>query len=202
MRTTTLLLVSIVLAGACDNPVEPDSTLASFKELEAVNATGDSGDDFLALQVNDPAGDNTGPIDVRKLRMVFNRTTGEYRVVITASQKDPFTGAFRININLFNPALGTASYPSFFSHTMADFDLTEPTTEIVLSGTHNALTQWEKGHEIYTNSLDGTGNPDGASLFRSSVSSVPHGFLTNEDCIAPRDRSEPVRIHGAGGLPR
>ncbi|MCL7960487.1 MAG: hypothetical protein M8861_09865 [marine benthic group bacterium] len=201
MRMLTSLLVATLIVVGCDNPVEPDPGLASFEEVEGLSSAGEEGHDFLALQVNDPAGDNTGPIDVRKMRLVFDRTTGEYRVVITASKKAPFVGAFRINVNLFNPALGTARYPSFFSHTMAEFDLTEPLTEIILSGENSALTQWEKGHEVFTNSLDGTGNPDGSSLFRTGVSSEPHGFLNNEDYIAPRIRSAPVKIHGAGKLP-
>lgn len=200
MRKLVLLLVATTVGVACDNPLEPDQEVASFGEFEAVSSAGSAGGDFLAFQVNDPAGDNTGPIDVRKMRVVFDRTTGDYQIIITASKNAPFVGAFRINVNLYNPSLGSR-YPSFFSHTMEDFDLTETRTEIVLYGTNSALTQWEKGQQVFTNSLSGTGNPDAASLFRSSVSSVPHGFLTNEDYIAPRDRADPVKIHGAGKLP-
>lgn len=200
MRTLSLLLAGVMLVSACDNPVEPEAEFAAFEGTDAVHAAGTSGGGVLAFQVIDPKGDNTGPIDVRKMRVVFDKSTGDYRIILTASKSAPFVGAFRINVNLYNPALG-AGYPSFFSHTMADYELSEPRTEIVLSGTHNALTEWEKGHEIYTNSLDGTGNPAGSSLFRTSVSSVPYGFLTNEDYIAPRDRADPVKIHGAGQLP-
>jgi hypothetical protein len=200
MRSICLLLAGALLVSACDNPVEPDAESEALEKVDALAATGTSDGDILALQVNDPVGDNTGPIDVRKMRLVFNTATGEYRIVITAANKVPFTGSFRINVNLFNPALG-ASYPSFFSHTMEDFQLSDTLTEIVLSGTSSVLTYWEKGQEVYTNSLDGTGNPEFSSLFRTSVSSVPHGFLTNEDYIAPRVRSDPVKIHGAGKLP-
>jgi hypothetical protein len=200
MRTLSLLLAGVTLVSACDNPVDPEADYSAIEEVDVLSAQGAAGGDVLALQVIDPKGDNTGPIDVRKMRVVFNTSTGEYRIVITASKSAPFVGAFRINVNLYNPALGTG-YLSFLSHTMADFDLAETRTEIVLQGTHPALTYWEKGQEVYTNSLDGTGNPDFTSLFRTSVSSVPHGFLTNEDYIAPRDRADPVKIHGAGRLP-
>jgi hypothetical protein len=202
MKKLTYLLLASLLAAACDNPMEPDPTaLPLSDDLDAFTAAAVAGGDYLALQVNDPPGDQTGAIDVRKMRLVFDRQTGDYRIVLTAAKDAPFVGAFRVNVNLFNPALGTASYPSVFSHTMADFDFAEPVTRLVLAGTDARLTLWEKGHEVFTNSLDGTANPSGTSLFRSSVTNLPMGFLTNEDVIAPRDRAAPVKIHGAGNLP-
>ena len=202
MKKFTYPLLASLMAVACSNPMEPASeTLTLAEDLDAFVAAGESGGGYLALQVNDPAGDQTGAIDVRKMRLVFDRQTGDYRIVLMAAKDAPFVGAFRVNVNLFNPALGSAPYPSVFSHTMADFDLSEPVTRLVLAGTDARLTQWEKGHEVFTNSLDGTANPDGTNLFRSSVSNFPMGFLTNEDVIAPRDRAQPVQIHGAGRLP-
>ena len=202
MNKLTYLLLAALLVAGCDNPAEPDPEAVSpFQDLDSLAEAGSSGGDYLALQVNDPSGDQTGAIDVRKMRLVFNRTTGQYRIVLTAAKEAPFVGAFRVNVNLFNPELGTAPYPSVFSRTMADYDLGDPVTELVLEGSDARLTHWEKGHEVFTNSLDGTGNPDGTSLFRSSVTNFPMGFLTNEDLIAPRVRAEPVKIHGAGKLP-
>jgi hypothetical protein len=200
-KLTTLLLLAL-LAAACDNPTQPESAeYVLSSEAEALAQADGSDVGYLAIQVNDPRGDHTGAIDVRKMRLVFDRATGDYRIVLTASRDAPFVGAFRVNVNLFNPALGSARDPAVFSHTMADFDLPAPVTELVLAGTNPRLTHWEKGHEVYTNSLDGTPNPDGTSLFRSGVSNFPMGMLTNEDVIAQRTWSEPVEIHGAGKLP-
>lgn len=202
MNKLSLFLPLALLAAACDNPMQPESAESVLSsEAEALALAGASDGGYLAIQVNDPRGDQTGAIDVRKMRLVFDRATGDYRIVLTASRDAPFVGAFRVNVNLFNPALGTARYPAVFSHTMADFDLASPVTELVLAGTDARLTLWEKGHEVFTNSLDGGPNPDGTSLFRSGVSNFPLGMLTNEDVIAPRSWSEPVKIHGAGKLP-
>jgi len=202
MNKLSPLLLLALAAAACDNPTQPESADSVFSSQAEALAPADASDGgYLAIQVNDPRGDQTGAIDVRKMRLVFDRSTGDYRIVLTASSDAPFVGAFRVNVNLFNPALGSARDPAVFSHTMADFDLSAPVTELVLAGTNPRLMQWEKGHEVYTNSLDGTPNPDGTSLFRSSVSNFPMGFLTNQDVIAPRDRAQPVKIHGAGKLP-
>ena len=201
MKKLAFLLAVSLLAAACDQPFQPENGSTPFAgDLEAVASSGGSGGGYLAIQVNDPVADGTGAIDVRKMRLAFDRETGEYRITLTASHAAPFVGALRINVNLFNASLGTTGYPAVFSHTLADFDLSEPTTRIVLAGTSAALTAWEKGDEVYTNSLDGIDSAPGINLFRSSVSNFPMGFLTNEDTIAPRDRSEPVTVHGAGRL--
>jgi len=201
MKRLTLVLALSLLAAACDNPTEPDDGWIPISgDVEAVASSEASGGSYLAIQVNDPAADQTGAIDVRKMRLVFDVETGEYRIVLTAAKEAPFVGTFRINVNLFNASLGTTGYPAVFNHNMADFNLTEPATRIVLAGTSAILTEWERGQKIYTNSLDGIDVAPGINLFRSGVSNFPMGFLTNEDVIAPRDRSEPVTIHGAGGL--
>jgi len=201
MKRLTLVLALSLLAVACDQPMDPeDASIPMSGDLEAAASSGVTGGNYLAIQVNDPAGDPTGAIDVRKMRLVFDRETGEYRIVLTAAKEAPFVGSFRINVNLFNASLGTTGYPAIFNHTFADFYVSEPTTRIVLAGTNGALTEWQSGQEVYTNSLDGIESAPGINLFRSSVTNFPMGFLTNEDVIAPRERSDPVRIHGAGGL--
>jgi hypothetical protein len=61
---------------------------------------------------------------------------------------------------------------------------------------------WNVGQHVFTNSLAGTGNPDGTSLFRSSVNGPPiGGFLTNEDYIAFADDAQPTIIGSLGNVP-
>ncbi len=152
----------------------------------------------LSFSVLDPVGDQTGPVDVTSMVMSFDNTTGQYAIVLTADAAHPFVGQFRININLFDPDVGTTNpNPSFFSDVHSDFDLTNPTTTLTFTGTQLNLEAWAAGQRVFTNSLAGTGNPDGVSLFRSSVSGFPIGFLTNEDVIAFRDLAQPAIIQTA-----
>lgn len=152
----------------------------------------------LTLSVLDSIGDQTGPVDVAKMVMNFDNATGQYEVVITADPMHPFVGAFRININLFNSdAASIDSNTSFFSDAVNDFALTTPTTIITLTGTHSSLLGWNSGHRVFTNSLAGTGNPPGISLFRSSVLGFPFTFLTNEDVIAFPNLALPAIIQSA-----
>ena len=153
----------------------------------------------LSLSVVDPVGDHTGPIDVVKMVLLFENVTGEYEIILSASATNPFIGEFRININLFNQDLGTTTRPpSMFSDCCNDFVLDNSTTIIKLSGTWSYLSVWGVGDRVFTNSLEGTGNPDGLSLFRSSVTSVPFGFLTNEDFIAFEETARPALVSPRG----
>lgn len=148
----------------------------------------------LILTVVDPVGDNTGPIDVVDMDMTFSNITGDYMISLTADPSNPFVGVFRININLYNQDTGTTNpFPSFFTDVLNDFDLANPTTQITLSGTNPVLLAWEAGDRVFTNSLEGTGNPDGISLFRSSVNS-DGGFLTDEDFIAFAETGRPALV--------
>ena len=127
--------------------------------------------------------------------MNFDAVTGDYDIVLTADAANPFVGDFRININLFNPDVGTTALdPSFFGDTVNDYALTSPTTTITLAGTNSVLLSWDVGDRVFTNSLKETGNPDGVSLFRSTVSNFPVGFLTNEDVIANGQAALPAIV--------
>jgi hypothetical protein len=141
----------------------------------------------LELTVEDPLGDNTGPTDVTGMTLRFDPQTGLYEVILSASAVQPFQGEFRVNINLFNPMR-----QSFFHDTMNDIRLATPTTTVRLTGYHRALRDWQPRDEVYTNSLGGTPNPAGSTLFRSAVSHFPMGFLTNEDVIAFADVAAPA----------
>jgi len=139
----------------------------------------------LFFSITDPVGDHTGAIDIGSMLFAFDNATGDYEIGLTAAAANPFLGNFRININLFNPDTGTtAQDPSVFSDVLNDFSLSTAITTITLTGTNSHLLAWDSGDNVFTNSLAGTGNPDGSTLFRSSVSNFPIGFLTNEDVIA------------------
>jgi hypothetical protein len=141
---------------------------------------------LLELVVTDPVGDNTGASDILELRLRFDPESGAYEIEIQADAAHPFEGEMRININLFNPAKS-----SFFSDTMNDLQLDTPTTLLRLAGHHPELRKWTSEDSVHTNSLGGTPNPPGASLYRSSVTHFPMGFLTNEDVIAFEDVRTP-----------
>ena len=150
----------------------------------------------LFFSIADPIGDNTGPIDVRSMLFSFDNASGDYTIDLTADAANPFLGDFRININLFNPDTGTtAPDPSFFEDTLNDFSLSTPIAAITLTGTNSRLLAWNPSDNVFTNSLAGTGNPDGTTLFRSTVTSVPFGFLTNEDVIAFADLAQSAVIN-------
>lgn len=47
---------------------------------------------------------------------------------------------------------------------------------------------------MFTNSLAGTANPPGTTLYRTSVTHLPMGFLDNEDVIAFEDLGQPALL--------
>jgi hypothetical protein len=63
-----------------------------------------------------------------------------------------------------------------------------------LCGTNLRLKAWGVGNRVFTNSLEGTGNPEGCSLFRSSVS-MDFGWETGpprEDVISWSSLATPM----------
>jgi hypothetical protein len=136
----------------------------------------------LTLSYTDPVGDQTGAIDVTKMTVFFDNATGRYGIVLRSTVANPFVGLFRVNINLFNP--DTAPSSSVFQDAVNDFNLATPTTQLTLRGTNVNLLAWNAGHRVATNTFADLGNPPGSSFFRSTVSSFPIAFLTNEDAIA------------------
>jgi hypothetical protein len=143
----------------------------------------------LTVHVDDPPGDQSGPVDVITMDLDFDPATGEYSIFIRAGDAAPFVGEFRVNINLFNVDALT-----YFTDVLNDYNLTGPQTEVVLSGQSGVLVGWEIDDRVYTNSLAGTPNPPNTTLFRSGVSGIPVEFLTNEDVIAFSDLSQPTAV--------
>ena len=147
----------------------------------------------LTLSFSDPVGDHSGIVDVTDMTMTFDRSTGNYEIVLTATPTSPFNGSFRVNINLFNPDTGTtARDPAFFQEVLNDFNLMAPATMLSLSGGNTRLKQWDAGDRVATSTTSLLGNPDESSEFRSSVSNFPFtGCGTargcDEDAIAFED---------------
>jgi hypothetical protein len=136
----------------------------------------------LTFSFTDLIGDQTGAIDVTKMTVLFDNSTGQYAIALRAAVAHPFVGEFRININLFNP--DTDPSHSLLQDAVNDFNLAAATTKLTLIGTNSNLLAWNAGHRVATNTLAGLGNPPGSSFFRCSVTNFPIGFLTNEDAIA------------------
>jgi hypothetical protein len=155
--------------------------------------TGPDGPDQLVLRIDDPVGDHTGRSDVTRMTMEIDAASGAYRIVIEADSAALFQDSLRINVNLYNTDAG-----SFFSHTVDDRLVATPAAELVLEGFSSAVRSWRNGDRVYTNSLEGTPNPPGSTLFRSSVTHFPMGFLTNEDVIAFEDLARPAILRQSG----
>jgi hypothetical protein len=75
---------------------------------------------------------------------------------------------------------------------MNDYILPYAEAMMELRGTGPALNSWQPGNRVLTNSLEGTGNPEGVTLFRSAVgdplvgtspSDTRTGHLDVEDTI-------------------
>ena len=131
-----------------------------------------------AIIILDPVGDHTGTVDVTGLRLDI-AGDGSYSLRITADSANPFIGAFRININLFNLSLD-----EYFQSGFNDDNLSLPQEEVVLTGTDPELTDWQDDHTIATSTYDGLGNPPGVSLFRTSVADLPfESICVSEDII-------------------
>ena len=137
----------------------------------------------LTFSYLDPIGDQTGSVDVVGLTFDFDDSTGAYEIRLTADSANPFLGAFRVNINLFNADAGTtAADPSLFSDTFNDFNLGSATTALTLTGTNTRLIAWDVGDRVAITGPAPLGVPDGSTSFQSAVRNLPDVEL--EDFIA------------------
>ncbi len=177
--------LAVVLA-ACGT-TEPSGTADLEAAKRAAEAPGYPGRSLL--EVEDPLGDNTGPVDVRKMQLRWDQATGDYQITFFATGQAPFRGAIRVNVNLFNVDDG-----SFFQDAVNDFDFATPQVRLTLTGTDPTLTGWDAGERVHTNSLGGTPNPPGTRLFRTAVNGFPLEPLTNEDFVAFADLTQPAVV--------
>jgi hypothetical protein len=137
----------------------------------------------LTFSFTDPIGDSTGTIDVTQMVVVFDSVTGNFKITITATSAQPFLGPFRVNSNLFDAA--RLPLHSFFVDDLKDYNLATAKTKLVLTGTNPNLTFWAAGDTVATNTQASGGvNPPGVTLYRTTVTNFPLGFLTDEDAIA------------------
>ena len=176
-HTSIALVVTLPLALACFEITGPGTITFGYP---------------VQVLVADPARDKSGPIDVLEMVLRFDSVSGAYQVDLTASPTAPFSGDFRININLFNIDAG-----SLFQDVVNDYSLSSPRTTITLTGISPALTDWTVGDRVHTNSLFGTPDPPGSTLYRTSVMSVPFGWLTNEDYVAFATGAQPAVVESA-----
>lgn len=139
----------------------------------------------VVISFSDPVGDHSGIVDVVGMDLTITESTGDYTIDLFADSANPFTGDFRININLFN-----ATQDEYFQDAFNDFSLFTPETSLQLSGTNTILIDWAVTDTYSTTSLQGLGSPDGISSFRSSVSDLPfQSILVAEDIIGYSDRA-------------
>lgn len=197
MWASKLLLMCLVTGSliSCGEAVAPRDELGAGAEQWTLASALSPTTVKSAVSVTDPIDDRYGAdflIDVSKMDLTFDPRTGDYEIVVRTHTGFPFSGVFRININLFNVDAG-----SFFSDALNDFDLVSPTDSILLTGTAGELTTWQVGDRVYTNSLAGTPNPPGSTLFRSAVGSIDAGFLSSEDVIAFADLAQPALVSAA-----
>ena len=130
------------------------------------------------ISFSDPVGDHTGLVDVTGMDLDFD-TAGAYTIDLTATVANPFSGNFRININLWNVTLD-----ELFQDTFNDFNLAVSQTSLSLSGNSTIITDWLTSHIVATSTLAGFGNPAGSSFFRSSVADLPfQSICQSEDVI-------------------
>lgn len=148
----------------------------------------------------DPLKHQSGSIDVTRMVTNFDAGSGEYELVLATDSPNPCIGVFRIKLNLFNTDVGTTEPdPSFFSDLLNEVALAAPERVITPTGTRFRLAAWRAGHRVYTNSLKGTGNPEGITLFRSSVLAL--SSLVAEDMIAYADTVSPALARARAGFP-
>lgn len=145
----------------------------------------------LTFAFADAAGDGHVSGDLQGMRFHFDDTTGDYSIELRAHPAQPFLGDFRVNVNLFDPDVGTIDVnPAFFQDTNNEFNLAAPSTKILLTGTNSRLLSWNAGDRVAANHVP-FGNPiGGGSTFATGLVNLPGGgtfCATGQDCLGPLD---------------
>lgn len=137
----------------------------------------------LMVSFADPVGDSTSSIDATRMVVVFDPATGDFKATFTATNAQPFQEDFRININLFNQS--KLPFNSIFNSAGNDYNFANGRTKVIIRGNNANLKFWMPGDVVTTNTdASGGVNPPGIVFYRTSVSSFPLTYLTNEDAIA------------------
>ena len=200
LHKSVVTLVIVVLAMIAAAPINGQQELCGFLVnrltslyVAGVSASTTTQGQQLSFSFDDPVGDQTGRVDLRRMVLSFDSRNATYTITLTATTANPFVGAFRVNINLLNP--DTDASDAFFNDNAKDFDLTSATTTLILNGTNLKLLSWRIGNRVATNDIP-FGNPPGTGItaFRSGVTelNIPECQLRPfcEDNIA----------YGPGGL--
>lgn len=149
----------------------------------------------LMIHFGDPEGDFGGSVDVSDMVMKYDNATGNYEISLRSTAENPFVGAFRIDINLFNPDTGSLSCtPSWFADMSNDYDLAEPAKKITIVGNSGNLRGWTLDDRVATNSTP-FGSADCLGGFFSAVSDLPMDGGAS-DTIAGGDVHEVVQQSG------
>jgi hypothetical protein len=126
----------------------------------------------LSVVFADSAGDWDPPInvDLVRLELAFDPSTGDYELIWEADPAHPFVGTFRLNANLYNSDTGSSSQdPSFFSDTFNDLTLATPQTIVRLTGNNSRLSSWAAGDRVAPSCPDPLGCPTGVGGFLTAV---------------------------------
>lgn len=113
-------------------------------------------------------------IDLTEMFFEFEKATGDYSIRFTADPAHPFDSDFRINVNLFNP---NGSPLVLFQDTFNDFNLSVPTTTMILTGTNAMLLEWSAGDRVAVNWE--AGRPPGVTFF-TAVTAFQGGYEYND----------------------
>lgn len=126
--------------------------------------------EMLTFSFSDAIGDNRpGYADVSMLSVVFENTTGDYRITLRSTESARFEGWLQANVNLVNP-----DTPRFITSQSYFFDsgrkviLDGPTTVVTWTGNASSLKLWNIGDRVATSS-----EPFGIAKF-----TPPHSFAS------------------------
>jgi hypothetical protein len=133
------------------------------------------------ISFSDPVGDHSGAVDVTGMSLDFD-SFGNYTINLSATAANPFSGDFRININLWN-----VTQDEYFQDPFNDYSLSPSQTSLSLSGANSLIADWLVSDTIATSTLAGYGNPAGSTLFRSSVADLPFQSLCQSEDIIGYD---------------
>jgi hypothetical protein len=151
---------------------------------------------FLMFSFTDPVGDSLGRVDVIGLNFNFDNATGAYAIDVLANPANPFSGSFRINVNLWNRDTGlTAENPSLFQDDLRDITVSTPTTVQRLTGTNPRLQSWNAGNRVAIGSaalqqLPGSAVP----VFGSAVANLDNLLLSDLIGTASNNNGDATEI--------
>ena len=130
------------------------------------------------VEFTDATGEDVA-IDLERITLTFDKSTGDYTIRVTATTAKPFTGFFRVSVNLYNPTGNPGGgREAFFEDNLRDITLTAPSTTVEFGGNDSKLTSWTEGQQVAADSYPGFGVPPNSGIFGFSSGVSPLPFLT------------------------